>query len=113
MFGVNLASTRRKETLSVIFFRRVERKCLARFGAETKPRRVYLNSLPSSRDGIDVPEVMEDALRRDPDALTLERGIGVASRLRGSLPDLSKAEADISGEEGTECDSIAFQPGAQ
>lgn len=51
-------------------------------------RRGYLNSLPSSRDGIDVAEVMKDALRRYPDALTLEGGVGMTGCLRGSLADL-------------------------
>lgn len=54
-----------------------------------KQGRGYLHSLPSRCDGIAVAEVMKDTLRRDPDALALERGVGVTGRLRGSLADLS------------------------
>jgi len=49
---------------------------------------VHLDPLPSGRDRIEVAEVVKDALRRDPDALALEGGVGVAGRLWGSLTDL-------------------------
>lgn len=52
----------------------------------------YLNSLPSSRDGIYVAEVMKDALSGDLDALAFEGSVGVTCRLRCSFTDLRCAE---------------------
>lgn len=82
---------RRKVDLSA--FRPGESKHIRHTWDYKTNRSGYLNSLPSSRDGIDVAEVMKDTLGRDPDALTLERGVGVAGGLRGSLADLPRAKA--------------------
>lgn len=58
-----------------------------------KKSRGYLNALPSGCDGIDVSKIVENTLRRDPNAFALERGVGVTGRLRGSLADLSSGRA--------------------
>lgn len=52
----------------------------------------YLNSLPPCRNSVVIAELVEDALRRDSNALALERGVSMASRLWSTLTDLPRTE---------------------
>ena len=48
----------------------------------------HLHPLPPRGDSVGISEVVQDALRRNLHPFALERGVRVARRLRGSLPDL-------------------------